>query len=94
MFPSIHFEFGAVRRRVNGVIFWRNTRILLEENRTLEEDVMVAFDLKDEKFEVKGFGSGSGLKYESGAENWTVRCRCGARDDDGERMVACDISYM
>ena len=23
-----------------------------------------------------------------GADNWTVRCECGARDDDGERMVA------
>ncbi|KAI8536544.1 hypothetical protein RHMOL_Rhmol10G0265500 [Rhododendron molle] len=29
--------------------------------------------------------------YESGAENWTVRCRCGARDDDGDRMVSCDV---
>lgn len=31
------------------------------------------------------------LRYEGGAENWTVRCKCGARDDDGERMVSCDI---
>lgn len=34
---------------------------------------------------------GSGLVYEGGGESWTVRCGCGARDDDGERMVACDI---
>ncbi|KAH7844871.1 hypothetical protein Vadar_032552 [Vaccinium darrowii] len=34
--------------------------------------------------------------YESGVDNWTVRCRCGARDDDSEkmRMVACDISEI
>ncbi|XP_058109014.1 PHD finger protein MALE MEIOCYTE DEATH 1 [Magnolia sinica] len=31
------------------------------------------------------------LRYEGGADNWTVDCTCGARDDDGERMVACDI---
>lgn len=31
------------------------------------------------------------LKYEGGPDNWTVRCECGAQDDDGERMVACDI---
>ncbi|CAL0315703.1 unnamed protein product [Lupinus luteus] len=31
------------------------------------------------------------LKYQGGADNWKVRCECGAEDDDGERMVACDI---
>ncbi|XP_027333697.1 PHD finger protein MALE MEIOCYTE DEATH 1 [Abrus precatorius] len=31
------------------------------------------------------------LKYQGGADNWKVRCECGAQDDDGERMVACDI---
>ncbi|XP_058202758.1 putative F-box protein At3g10240 [Rhododendron vialii] len=45
-----HFEFGAGSRCVDGVIFWRNTRIRLEENHTPGEDVTVAFDLKDEKF--------------------------------------------
>ncbi|WOL02599.1 hypothetical protein Cni_G11318 [Canna indica] len=30
------------------------------------------------------------LRYEGGADTWSVRCACGARDDDGERMVACD----
>ncbi|KAL4201752.1 hypothetical protein AMTRI_Chr02g260200 [Amborella trichopoda] len=31
------------------------------------------------------------LKYEGGAKEWRVECECGARDDDGERMVACDL---
>ncbi|RVW75467.1 PHD finger protein MALE MEIOCYTE DEATH 1 [Vitis vinifera] len=31
------------------------------------------------------------LKYEGGSDNWRVSCECGALDDDGERMVACDI---
>ena len=31
------------------------------------------------------------FKYEGGAENWKVNCECGAVDDDGERMIACDI---
>ncbi|KAL0908708.1 hypothetical protein M5K25_023214 [Dendrobium thyrsiflorum] len=30
------------------------------------------------------------LRYEGGADSWAVGCACGARDDDGERMVACD----
>ena len=30
------------------------------------------------------------FKMERGTENWTVDCSCGARDDDGERMLACD----
>lgn len=34
---------------------------------------------------------GTELKYESGVDNWTVRCKCVAQYDDGERIVACDI---
>ena len=25
-----------------------------------------------------------------GMEEWHVNCMCGTRDDDGERMIACD----
>ncbi|OIT28422.1 phd finger protein [Nicotiana attenuata] len=28
---------------------------------------------------------------ERGVERWTVDCFCGAKDDDGERMLACDV---
>ncbi|KAL1308275.1 hypothetical protein HN51_050209 [Arachis hypogaea] len=31
------------------------------------------------------------LKFQGESDNWKVRCECGAQDDDGERMVACDI---
>lgn len=30
------------------------------------------------------------FRMERGLENWIVDCRCGAKDDDGERMMACD----
>ncbi|XP_043690688.1 PHD finger protein At1g33420-like [Telopea speciosissima] len=30
------------------------------------------------------------FRVERGVENWTVECTCGAKDDDGERMLACD----
>lgn len=30
------------------------------------------------------------FKMERGLENWIVDCACGAKDDDGERMLACD----
>ncbi|PSS21330.1 PHD finger protein [Actinidia chinensis var. chinensis] len=33
----------------------------------------------------------SRFKMERGVEPWTVDCTCGAKDDDGERMLACDI---
>ncbi|XP_023763175.1 PHD finger protein At1g33420 [Lactuca sativa] len=42
----------------------------------------------------KCVGNGkSGLtryRMERGVETWTLDCRCGAKDDDGERMLACD----
>ncbi|KAJ4762651.1 hypothetical protein LUZ62_073026 [Rhynchospora pubera] len=33
----------------------------------------------------------STLRYEGGDDMGTVDCWCGAREDDGERMVACDV---
>lgn len=30
------------------------------------------------------------FRMERGTEEWTVDCTCGAKDDDGERMLACD----
>uniref|UniRef100_A0A5B7BDD2 PHD-type domain-containing protein n=1 Tax=Davidia involucrata TaxID=16924 RepID=A0A5B7BDD2_DAVIN len=32
----------------------------------------------------------SRFRMERGTENWIVDCMCGAKDDDGERMLACD----
>lgn len=31
------------------------------------------------------------FRMERGVERWTVECSCGAKDDDGERMLACDV---
>ncbi|KAF7824931.1 PHD finger protein [Senna tora] len=31
------------------------------------------------------------FRMERGTETWKVDCQCGAKDDDGERMLACDI---
>lgn len=33
----------------------------------------------------------SRFRMERGDERWTVDCKCGAKDDDGERMLACDV---
>lgn len=33
----------------------------------------------------------SRFRMERGVERWTVDCTCGAKDDDGERMSACDV---
>ncbi|KAK4394285.1 PHD finger protein [Sesamum angolense] len=31
------------------------------------------------------------FRMERGIERWIVDCLCGAKDDDGERMLACDV---
>ncbi|KAI8536548.1 hypothetical protein RHMOL_Rhmol10G0265900 [Rhododendron molle] len=96
----LHSTFGDLKSEVENAM--RDTYCVTESLVVTEiegmegiEDCEVLFGLVESGSEirVKGFGSGSGseLKYESGVDNWTVRCRCGARDDDGERMVACDI---
>lgn len=33
----------------------------------------------------------SRFRMERGMERWIVDCLCGAKDDDGERMLACDV---
>ncbi|XP_042025133.1 PHD finger protein At1g33420-like isoform X1 [Salvia splendens] len=33
----------------------------------------------------------SRYRMERGLERWIVDCLCGAKDDDGERMLACDV---
>ncbi|KAH9293444.1 hypothetical protein KI387_041350, partial [Taxus chinensis] len=38
-----------------------------------------------------GIDLSSDLRYEGGNAHWTVDCPCGANDDDGERMIACDM---
>ncbi|KAI3665157.1 hypothetical protein L6452_43778 [Arctium lappa] len=60
-------------------------------------DDEVIFGTLESGSEISVRGSGvdllttSDLNYEGGADNWVVNCKCGARDDDGERMVACDL---
>ncbi|XP_050230824.1 PHD finger protein At2g01810 [Mercurialis annua] len=34
------------------------------------------------------------LRYQGGDNDWTVDCKCGAKDDDGERMVECDACHV
>ncbi|EOA34956.1 hypothetical protein CARUB_v10020044mg [Capsella rubella] len=33
----------------------------------------------------------SNLKCQGGCDTWMVKCVCRARDDDGERMISCDV---
>ncbi|GAB2277246.1 hypothetical protein Dimus_011953 [Dionaea muscipula] len=42
------------------------------------------------RWRAKNYGLGR-FRMERGPERWTVDCVCGAVDDDGERMLACDI---
>ncbi|XP_037429476.1 PHD finger protein At1g33420-like [Triticum dicoccoides] len=33
-------------------------------------------------------------RMERGVDQWTVNCSCGAKDDDGERMLSCDSCHV
>ncbi|KAL3845091.1 hypothetical protein ACJIZ3_002494 [Penstemon smallii] len=59
------------------------------------EDSEVLFGVVEsgKEISVRGYGLDleTGLRYEGGSENWTVKCKCGAKDDDGERMLSCDV---
>ncbi|KAI8544258.1 hypothetical protein RHMOL_Rhmol08G0282100 [Rhododendron molle] len=48
--PASHFEFGADGICLGGVIHWRN--FSSDDSRTVHDEVVVAFDLKDERFGV------------------------------------------
>lgn len=62
----------------------------------VEDSTQVKFLLgSNEVVCVRGKYSGknglSKFRMERGLERWTVECSCGAKDDDGERMMACDM---
>jgi hypothetical protein len=62
----------------------------------VEDSTQVKFLLgSNEVVCVRGKYSGknglSKFRMERGLERWTVECNCGAKDDDGERMMACDM---
>lgn len=69
--------------------------VLAIENLENYEDREVIFGAVESGAElfVKGMGIDldTPLKYQGGVGTWKVRCECGTGDDDGERMVACDI---
>ncbi|XP_054795208.1 PHD finger protein MALE MEIOCYTE DEATH 1-like [Prosopis cineraria] len=58
-----------------------------------DEEVLFGLVESGVDLRVRGIGLDlvTPLKYQGGADNWKVTCECGAQDDDGERMVACDI---
>ncbi|CAM6099164.1 unnamed protein product [Calypogeia fissa] len=41
--------------------------------------------------EGSGIDMCSDWRYEGGNDRWIVDCPCGTKDDDGERMIACDV---
>ncbi|WCJ33681.1 RING/FYVE/PHD zinc finger superfamily protein [Euphorbia peplus] len=45
----------------------------------------------DRKIVFEGSSSVNELIYENGLSNRVIDCSCGTKDDDGERMVSCDI---
>ncbi|XP_048422241.1 PHD finger protein MALE MEIOCYTE DEATH 1 [Pyrus x bretschneideri] len=96
----LHATIGELKRAAESAL--RDTYCITEQFvvmgiEGLEEmdDMEVLFGVAESGAEVGVRGSGidldTPLRYEGGSDTWMVRCECGARDDDGERMVACDI---
>ncbi|XP_021730833.1 PHD finger protein MALE MEIOCYTE DEATH 1-like [Chenopodium quinoa] len=96
----LHASFGDLKVAVQQA--FRDTYCIMERYTVTDiEDLGSLYD-KEVIFGAVQSGSvvtvrGSGIdlksefRYEGGPDNWTVRCSCGATDDDGERMVSCDI---
>ncbi|CAN4126887.1 unnamed protein product [Withania somnifera] len=96
----LHSTIGDLKRAIEFAM--RDTYCIMENLMVTDiagmeqmEDCEVLFGIVESGSElwVRGFGLDldSELKNEGGSDNWTVNCRCGAQDDDGERMVSCDI---
>ncbi|GMY38214.1 PHD finger protein MALE MEIOCYTE DEATH 1 [Fagus crenata] len=96
----LHATVGELKLAVETAL--RDTYCITEgfvvmEIEGLEEldDDEVLFGAVESGVELRVRGSGIDFKnrfgYQGGIDNWMVKCECGAQDDDGERMVACDI---
>ncbi|WCJ33654.1 PHD finger protein At2g01810 [Euphorbia peplus] len=61
-------------------------------------DEFVVNDIEIDQFQVcvRGYGMNldTKLRYQGGDNDWTLDCKCRAKDDDGERMVACDVCHV
>lgn len=64
--------------------------------RLIDEDLLFGSVESGAELYMRGNGidSNTEFRYEKGPDNWKVRCECGAADDDGERMIACDTSEV
>ena len=60
---------------------------------TQEKARLNAKKIAGASLEVLGDGADleSDFRYQGGLDQWIVRCVCGTCDDDGERMIACDV---
>lgn len=77
------------------VMFKRFEAHELVEYGALEDSITVKFLVGTSgSIKIKGTcpsrHANSQFRTERGKERWTVDCMCGAKDDDGEKMLACD----
>ncbi|KAL3525039.1 hypothetical protein ACH5RR_013411 [Cinchona calisaya] len=95
----LHYTVGDLKIAIQNAM--RDTYCIMEHLLVTDiietegmEDNEVLFGILESGTELWIRGDGlnldTDLRYEGGADNWKVRCKCGAQDDDGERMVSCD----
>ena len=102
----LHATVGDLKRAAEAAL--RDTYCIAE--RLIVTDIKELMDVSDEEVLFGLIQSGvelcvrgiaidllTPLKYQGeseSADNWKVRCECGAQDDDGERMVACSFCLL
>lgn len=96
----LHSTIGELKSSAGSAFrdtYYGFQNFMVTEIRGMEEleDDEVLFGVVESGAQVWMRGIGidrqSELKHEGETSNWKVRCGCGVEDDDGERMVACDI---
>ncbi|KAM7277868.1 hypothetical protein ACFE04_005002 [Oxalis oulophora] len=96
----LHANVSELKQAVENA--FRDTYCILEDFSVTEfvnmeeledEDKLYGKIESSSEIWVRGIGIDleSNFRYQGGTDSWIVRCECGAQDDDGERMVACDI---
>ncbi|KAK7819131.1 phd finger protein [Quercus suber] len=84
----MHATVGELKQAVENAL--KDTYCITDE---FDEELLFGAVESGAELCVRGIGIGleNRLRYEGGADNWVVKCECGAQDDDGERMVECDL---
>ncbi|CAH8257143.1 unnamed protein product [Arabidopsis lyrata] len=67
------------------------SNLVVSEIEEVKEDMSLTESCSALTVTGHGIDLESKLKCQGGCDTWMVKCICRARDDDGERMISCDV---